>query len=631
MPRKRRQSQKSSPPDAPPDAATTAVIPTAEANLSGEDESSLVSAQWTGLRKTILNDLRDQPAKMLFGACAKRGVVYRWGIAIEQAVACDDSFEWLTRLASGSPTTGKRFQGIEAGELVRDFETALASNPQDVHQAAVAVAWSAAMPALLHQLDENQWWSLLGSLQEYRDSLLQRDSTDPLALVGVAEIGLTLAHVLRALPSCRRLASSGKEALMQWCEQEDLSVSAALSQPLQSRLVLASLLRCRSLVKHLSAQSPPKQPSALLTAIDQIGIELATWVAALSRTGGGQAPSLVQDQSVRDDCGPHGLLLQAAQLDPESLLPAMKAALGQSRSKGRLAWQVSLPESMLHDEDAKLACLLPEWDVRRGRTVVTYNGPDTSLDLMAGKSILISGCCETHVAIDGQTRQPIADWVATCEYTDDDVHYLELEQALDGGYALQRQIMVLREDRCCYFADAVVGDPSQPVGTGTVNYQLRMPLGPGISGQIEPETTELFLGDGRSRALVMPLSASEWKATHTSTTLAIADDQHLLVRCQGQGQLYAPLWFDLSRKRFDKQRTWRQLTVGHQLQLVPANQASAYRIQIGREQWILYRSLADAAPRTFFGKHMIADFYVARFNAKKKSFEDLITVEDNAS
>ena len=113
--------------------------------------------------------------------------------------------------------------------------------------------------------------------------------------------------------------------------------------------------------------------------------------------------------------------------------------------------------------------------------------------------------------------------------------------------------------------------------------------------------------------------------------LQVTDDRHLLLTSTGQGQLYVPLWIDLSRNRFRLNRTWRQLTVGEQLKLVPASTAAAYRVQVGRSQWIVYRSMAESGPRTFFGKQIIADFYCARFDAKKQSYEDLITVEDNPS
>jgi hypothetical protein len=41
--------------------------------------------------------------------------------------------------------------------------------------------------------------------------------------------------------------------------------------------------------------------------------------------------------------------------------------------------------------------------------------------------------------------------------------------------------------------------------------------------------------------------------------------------------------------------TWRRITVAENLALVPREVAAAYRVQVGREQWLFYRSLAAAA------------------------------------
>lgn len=639
MPRKRRQPKKS---------LADAVAKTGIAVEEPATESALTSAQWTTLRKRILSDQRKQPWQTVYGASAKRGVVYRWGIASATNTACDVEFQWLTRLASGGRTDGKRFQGVQPRDMMFRFQDLFSGNLGELSDAATVLVWAAAMPELLHHLEENEWWDLLGTIQGYRDSFLHRDPTQPEALIAVAEIGLTLAWCLRALPSCRRLASSSQETLQKWCEQDDLSVSAVLAEPGNVRLALASVLRLRLLLSVVTTETQSgkrtgnqsKNIRLLLKALDQIGIELTTWVAAMTRAGGQHSFSTLAKQDLRDDLGPGGLLISAAELDSPTLVPAMKAALGDSKTEGRLAWQVSLPEAMLHDEDAKLACLLPEWDIRRGRAVIQYRGRETRLELTAGKSSLVNGICESQILIDGERKDPCGDWVATCEYSDDDVHYLELEQLHDGGYVLQRQLMVVREDCCCYFADAVVQgqiqtdmqaeqdiEPYLP----TIEYQVRLPLADSIQAKLEDQTTELFLSDHRCRALVLPLSVGEWKNSNSAARLSVTADHHLLVTATGKGQIHVPLWFDFTRNRFSMNRTWRQLTVAQQLRIVPTGTAVAYRVQVGKTQWILYRSMAQSVPRTFFGKHMIADFYCARFDAKEHSFEDLITVEDNPS
>jgi hypothetical protein len=102
--------------------------------------------------------------------------------------------------------------------------------------------------------------------------------------------------------------------------------------------------------------------------------------------------------------------------------------------------------------------------------------------------------------------------------------------------------------------------------------------------------------------------------------------QHL----RGSEALYQPLWIDLQRKRIRGQCTWRRLTVAEQRQLTPPHRAGAFRVHVGREQWVLYRSLTGAANRTFLGKNLISDFYCGRFDSDDGTIEELVSVDEQS-
>lgn len=666
MPGKRRESKKS--PSESPRRATAVMDQEPSQKRAGGDvpagqdafgelalASPLTTAQWKTLRESVLKDFRSAPPKGLFGDSVHQGSVYRWGLATAFDRPLDDEFQWLSRVAAGVTRKRDRVTGEDACRWACQFQEALPGGSGDAVDAAAANLWAAAMPGLLQYLKEHDWWSLLGTLQDFRERQLQRDETRTMALIAVTEMGLTLSHHLRALPSCRRMTTSSVALLRRWCDRDNLAVTDVLSQPHHSRLVLASLWRIRRLLDHVvpitqtSKKKRAKRDLQLRAAADDICTELTTWIAAMTRSGGVQAFSSLAKADVRDDGGPRGLLLTASECGfptdtdqkskpaSQTLLPAMKAALGDKSTQGRLAWQVSLPEALLNDEEAKLACLLPEWDVRRGRMTIAYDSPQMRVELVAGKSAVLSGVCEVQLSIDGQVCQPNGEWVTTCEYTDDDVHYLELEHPYEGGVVLQRQFMVLREDRCCLVADAVVESGQGKLAAGQasrpreIEYQLRLPLGNSIVATPESETTEILLGDDRTRGLLVPLAVNEWKTAAGNCRLEVTNDQHVVMRSRGVHQLFAPLWFDLSRPRFKRPRTWRKLTVAENLHAVPDHAAKAFRIQLGKAQWILYRSLSAAGPRTFFGKQMIADFYCARFDSDTQHYEDLITVEADLS
>jgi hypothetical protein len=73
------------------------------------------------------------------------------------------------------------------------------------------------------------------------------------------------------------------------------------------------------------------------------------------------------------------------------------------------------------------------------------------------------------------------------------------------------------------------------------------------------------------------------------------------------------------------------LTVADELRIVERSEATGYRIQMGSEQWMVYRSLGDHHTRTVLGKHLIADFYCGRFDPGDGSHEELITVDEGES
>jgi hypothetical protein len=97
---------------------------------------------------------------------------------------------------------------------------------------------------------------------------------------------------------------------------------------------------------------------------------------------------------------------------------------------------------------------------------------------------------------------------------------------------------------------------------------------------------------------------------------------------RGDGAIYAPLWLDFDRKRLTKERTWRQLTVGQGLRLVPINEGAAFRVQAGDDQWLVYRSLSGPANRTFMGKNLISEFFCGRFDGESGDVEELISVDE---
>jgi hypothetical protein len=581
--------------------------------------------RWKSLRKKIIAHDDKLSTASVFATAAAGGSVYRWGVAAATGKACDDAVTLLSRLACGiRPAKGKSPLDLPAAvqTLLEQLEGDWGNSPIE---AAAAVLWAASLPALSAPLDEADWWQLLGALQELHASTLARGhDAAPAHLMLGGELGLTLAWRLGFQHDCRQLRAASIDAVEAWCRHADSSVSAVLARCTDARLVLASLIRCQRILRATTRRKPRKSEL-------RVASELSTWVAAMTLHSGGTALSPVARRDVKDDLPPHGLLAAAMEFDRDALQPAISAALGASQTGGRLAWQVSLPAPLQHDPQAKLAILLPEWDVRRGRTHVDYSAEQVRIEVFAGRRQVIDGDWQTMIEIDELEQQPRGAWTEVCEYSDDDVHYLEIEQPWTGGALLQRQLMLIREDRCLLLADAVLPDESSgdPLALGRIRYASRLPLHELVHSVAEAETREMFLCDSHRRVLVIPLSASEWRVGPSEATVKESPDNCLLASAQSHGRLFVPLWFDFQRRRFKRRRTWRQLTVADQLRIVPRNEATGHRLQIGSEHWCVYRSLGTRACRSVLGKHLIAGFFCSRFEPSGGNHEELINVDDS--
>ncbi len=592
---------------------------------------------WDQLREAIRTRAVKRSAEHVFGDAASGGAVYRWGWAASLGRPCDELTTGLSRLSVDRPATGKGSSEIDFGIAAEQFVDSVSGSRTSLHESAEAVLWAASMPALAQHLEASRWWDLLGALQQLRESAVRdAEPSSPSYLILGAELGLTLAWRLADLPSCRSLGKDSHEALAAWFDAESESIAAAVSGGVNARLVLASLVRSHRLVNRTTKRKFKKRQL-------EIAAELATWVAGMTIHTGSTAFATTERRDLRDDLGSAGLLWQSVEFDSKTLHPALSAALGESHSGGRLAWQVCLPEAMLACEDAKLAILLPDWDVRRGRIHLDYHQETCRLELFGGKPRLLAGSWPVEIELRGEPQAPCGPWTQTCEYSDDDVHYVELEQEWTGDLVLQRQVMQLRDDRCVLFADAVLSeeDPSvdgesKPAskqrapgkaGPPAIRYTGRIPLDPAIEVDSESETREVFLAVGKKRrAMVLPLAAAEWRIGPSAATLEAEEDQ-LVHRAEGDGRLYAPIWIDLQPRRFRRPRTWRQLTIGDELRLVPRNEAAGYRIQLGSEQWMVYRSLGQPRCRTVLGKHLLADFLCTRFDMGDGTHDELITVD----
>ena len=118
----------------------------------------------------------------------------------------------------------------------------------------------------------------------------------------------------------------------------------------------------------------------------------------------------------------------------------------------------------------------------------------------------------------------------------------------------------------------------------------------------------------KRRALVLPLALPEWRSQRGAGELLQTRRGLELRQSTELGSLHAPLFLDLDRRRRRQRLTWRQLTVAESLAIQPADVAVGYRVEVGKQQWLIYRSLAEKANRTLLGHNLSTEMLVARFH-----------------
>jgi len=234
---------------------------------------------------------------------------------------------------------------------------------------------------------------------------------------------------------------------------------------------------------------------------------------------------------------------------------------------------------------------------------------------------LWSGFWQVEVSRDGRRAEPTSPWEETIRGSDDRVDFLELASQFGGGFCVERQVLLARDDRFLFLADVVVApDP------GKLEYRARLPLSPATRFHAAEERREGFLAGRRRWGMVLPLGFPEWRAEACCGSLQPTEHGLELSHCTEGRALYTPLFVDLDPRRFRRPRTWRRLTVAENLVAQPADVAAGYRVQIGKQQWLIYRSLAAKANRTLLGHNLSSEMLVARFQ-RSGQVDPLVEIE----
>ena len=476
------------------------------------------------------------------------------------------------------------------------------------------IAWSYALVDLARELPAAPWCELLDQLVEVaNDARRSSPSDDPLVqqwLVG--ELPLILVCLFPELDQCQELHDSASEllsaALIDLLDGEGLIHSRAIES---FRPLLASWTRCQSL-------ACANDRSCLTEAAQEQYDWMVLQMLRLSRGDGSQ---LFSDA---DEIGDWRKLSQAALKlsgDPHDQMVASRLFSGWPGSAKRSS-RKSLPDASVCSEWAGIAVMRGGWG--RGKTDlgVIFGEDSVFAGLSRGTQQIFTGPWKADVCVDGKRLAVQGRWSELCWFSDEDVVYLELEAPLGNGIVLQRQVLVARKEEFLLLGHVVLG--KKPV---EIDLEVSWPLHESMHLQPADETREVTISDRRKpRFLALPLSLPEWRAAPADGELTVTTSGLLLKQRGVASRLEVPLFIDLDPRQRTKPYTWRQLTVAEDLQVQPRDVATGYRVQIGRRQWMFYRSLAAKRIRTVLGQNLGCEYICGRFHTNG-SVETLIEIE----
>ena len=273
------------------------------------------------------------------------------------------------------------------------------------------------------------------------------------------------------------------------------------------------------------------------------------------------------------------------------------------------------------------------WERNACKISAMYDASGFSFEVGKKKSLIL-GECFPEVSVSGQLLAVEGEPELLVSLCDDQVAFAEVQWTMTGGVKLQRHVILSMEDKFAWIGDVILPPVEEQAEDKVCEFDYRCcwPLADGMSTIAESETNEGYLYDGaKIRALVIPPALKEWKTERPTASagagkLELEDSSFTLAQSSTGRAMYVPLFLDLSPRRSKRPRTWRQLTVAEKLEIVPADVAVAYRVQVGKKQFVMYRALGAVANRTFFGQNVNTELFLGRLE-KDRSMTELLQVE----
>jgi hypothetical protein len=491
----------------------------------------------------------------------------------------------------------------------------------DLPLALQSVALAYTLPKLADELPAEIWWQLLdrlhGMATQAQAGRIEWPS-DPREIVRqqllAGELPLALSYLFPELQSTRSLRADARnglsEALIELTDGQGLPDVRLLP-------VLGPLFACWTRSRWIGSRMK-------LGAWSRDAETQYRWLVRHAIRLADKTRRFVLTSDDTDNAWNKKLFRRALKLVADSGdLAAAKCAFPRRVTRGFQIDKSDLPGPTLNSDWSGITIMSNGWSQSDVRVSVAYASNPMRLEVSAGGKRLLCGEWRTETWCNGHPVEPTSNWEQLCFESGKRFEFLELGLRLSEGLRIERQIVFGRQDRVLYLADVIAFSDNV---SRDIRHSIHFPLAIGAEWRAEAETRDGLIVRGKTRAAVMPLGLREWRSDPRGGTLA-ENTQAIALDLQANGRaLCCPLFVDLNCKRTHCERTWRQLTVGENLEIVPPDVAVGYRAQSADDQWLFYRSIGPVGNRTVLGQNISGEFCAGRFVPDGK-FKEWVEIE----
>lgn len=461
-------------------------------------------------------------------------------------------------------------------------------------------------------------WSRFADEVRAIDPDADRETPDQ-QLVRAGELRLLAGWLLQPSSEAPKLAQLGRKSLIaELHERTDTDGTPHAELAARMPLWLAPLIRATLWAENLERPLWSDEDRRRLALVLERAIPLCRPDGRLAMTNGLAFPAipLLTAAAKSISLGPHA----------RKLLESLRNAPPAKPLRKKAAANVAFMPSNQSDW-ARFAVLRSDWSPHADSLAISHHQSFPQLDVAAGGVPILHGEWNWELQIGDAAIAPAVEWAASSWFSDPDADYLELQMAGPGNLRVERQVLLSRKEQFLLLADVVRGARSVAKDAAPIHLRSRLPLADGVVVEPSLPTRELKLKARKQTVRVFPL-ALPMERVHSTPHSCVVERNELVTHHVGVGNgLYAPLIFDWHPARTKQPAIWRTLTVTEAAKVLPRDQAGGHRLQLGKFQLLIYRSLSKIkSARAVLGCHTWQESIIANFNRGK--VEPIVRVDE---